>query len=263
MLNATELNNRYLEWVKEQTSMKQLHKGTVRIDSPFTDPFNDGLVMYVSEIPNSSQIILTDDGWSNDNLESQGVFIDRSPQRRKLLLDHLASFGVNWREARLEISGPSEDFGRLKTNLLQAMIFVNDMFVLAPRPTQNFFFEDVAVFFQSNNIRVLKNAAFMGQSGLTHNFEFSIPGAENVPRKLIKLLSSANNSIFAKAIFTDIYETKQQQVEPTKFFVILNDRNRKNQPKPVNKDILKLFNQAGATPVPYTKREEYVATFSE
>lgn len=263
MLNATELSQQYLNWVTQQTSFKQLNAGTVRIDSPFTDAYQDGLVMYALQSNDPEAITLTDDGWSNENLESHGLFINRSPQRKKMLLDQLATYGVSWQDDCLEITGKLEDFGHLKGNLLQAMIFVNDMFVLAPKQTQTFFFDDVELYFEAHQIRVLKNAAFMGKSGLTHNFEFSIPGTNTIPRKLIKLLSSPNNSTFAKAIFTDIYETRQQQVEPTKFFVFLNDRNRKNDPKTTNGEILSLFERAGATPVPYTERENYTAIFSE
>lgn len=263
MLDAEHLNNQYLKWVKSRTVAKRLASGTVRIDGPFSDSYHDDLVMYVSLIPHSSSILLSDDGWSNDNLESHGLYINRSPKRKKLLLDQLSIYGVSWNDGALEISGNVEDFGHLKSNLLQAMVFVNDMFVLAPQQTQSFFFDDVDTFFQAHDIRVIKNAAFMGETGMMHNFEFSIAGNVKVPRKLIKLLSSPNNSTFAKAVFTDIYETKRQQAEPTQFYVFLNDRNRKDEPKKINPDILSLFNQITATPVLYTERERFVKDFLE
>lgn len=263
VLDAEDLSNRYSDWVKEATSFKQLNTSTVRIDTPFSDNYNDGIVMYAQMVHGSSALLLTDDGWSNENLESHGLYVDRSSRRKQQILTQLASYGVTWNNGKLEITGKLENFGRMKNNLLQAIIFVNDMFVLAPRQTQSYFFEDVDVFFSSHNIRVLKNAAFMGKSGMTHNFEFSIPGSKDVPRKLIKLLSSPNNPVFAKAVFTDIYETKQQQVEPTSFYVFLNDRNKRKEPKELNQDISNLLIQAGATTVPYTKRDNFVNTFKE
>ncbi|MHA3065755.1 DUF1828 domain-containing protein [Lacticaseibacillus saniviri] len=263
MLDINKLSKNHLEWANDHTAFKQLKSGAVRIESPFFDSFNDGLVMYAIQDASSGKITLTDDGWTNENLENHGLYISRSPSRKKILTDQLKSYGVQWVDEELTITGSENDFGQMKVRMLQAMIFVNDMFILAPKHTSNFFFDDLDVYFSSHNIRVLKNASFMGLSGLTHNFEFSIAGTEKIPRKLIKLLSTPNNSVFAKAIFTDIYETKQQQIEPTNFFVILNNRNRKNETKEINPDITELFNQIGAIPVLYTERSQYVDTFSE
>ncbi|WP_415650439.1 hypothetical protein [Schleiferilactobacillus perolens] len=51
------------------------------------------------------------------------------------MLNQLHAYGVVWKDEELNITGNSNDFGRLTNQLLQAMIFVNNMFVLAPEQT--------------------------------------------------------------------------------------------------------------------------------
>ncbi|ERL64751.1 DUF1828 domain-containing protein [Schleiferilactobacillus shenzhenensis] len=261
MLTIKELSARHLAWAKDKTQLTQLDNDTIKVESPFVDSFNDGLAIYVVPADKDNQIMLTDDGWTNDNLESHGLFLSRSPRRLQDLVQQLRVYGVTFSDYELTITGSQNDFGRLKDRLLQAMIFANDMFTLAPTDTSRYFHEDVEQYFSANSIRTIKNVSYVGASGLTHKFDFAIPGNNRVPMKLIKLLGNPNNPIFAQSIFTDIYETQQQQTEATNYFVFLN--NEKIQSRGLNPDILALFNQVSATPVPFTERQRFLSTFSE
>ncbi|WP_346401361.1 DUF1829 domain-containing protein, partial [Listeria monocytogenes] len=64
-------------------------------------------------------------------------------------------------------------------------------------------------FLEKNNIRAFQNANFVGNSGMTHKFEFSIPGIKNIPDKLIKTLNVPNNEMYAKALTADVKNTAE------------------------------------------------------
>ena len=52
---------------------------------------------------------------------------------------------------------------------MQAILFINDMFMLARNNTGSIFVEDVGEFLTANNIRATANVAFYGNSGMTLN----------------------------------------------------------------------------------------------
>lgn len=50
---------------------------------------------------------------------------------------------------------------------MQAILFTNDMFMLARNNTGSIFVEDVGEFLTANNIRATANVAFYSNSGMT------------------------------------------------------------------------------------------------
>lgn len=122
------------------------------------------------------------------------------------------------------------EFPIAKHRLLQAILFVNDMFMLAPKTTENLFLQDVENFFEMHGIRTNRNVSFIGKSGLIHKFEFAIPGIKEIPGRLIKTMSSGNNSMYAKSILTDVQEIRPVVEYDTVFYVFFNDieHNEKN-----------------------------------
>lgn len=105
--------------------------------------------------------------------------------------------------------------------------------------------------------------AYIGASGLTHKYDFSIPGIDNIPMKLIKTLASPNNPMFAKSILADVEQTKPVLEDQGDFYVFLNDYNaNKDSTVSVNPDIMRLFKGNGIKPVLYSERENYVEELS-
>jgi len=261
MINAHSLNQDYLSWLNANTSFEQINTETVRIDSPFTDADNDEIVMYAIQTT-SNTLRLTDDGWTLDNLAARGVTFTHSSHRQKLLHHQLIAYGVRLDNDALIVETELRHFAEAKHRLLQAILFINDMFILAPAKRPHVFLEDVAHFLTQNNIRTNQNMAYVGESGLIHKFDFSIPGIDQIPAKLIKVLSGANNPLIAKATLADIEQTRPITPGPSEFYVFLNDWG-KEQPKTINPDILSLFRLNGITPLLFSQRNEYLATLTQ
>lgn len=258
MFNSNDLKKKYNKWITSEFEYHDLDKGVVRIDAPFYDRHNDSLILYAL-IDKFGVIKLTDGGYVLDDLESSGVYIFKSSQRKKLLKSQLQSYGVqlDTEDHSLFVNTNIEDFPSSKHRLLQAMLFTNDMFMLNKRNNTQVFFEDVAQFLESNNIRAFQNASFTGASGMVHKFEFSIPGIKHIPDKLIKTLNVPNNEMYAKALTTDVHNTAEVVSRPTNFYVFINDTEKEIKP-----DIISLLKHEKIKVVPFSLKNEYIEELS-
>jgi len=74
-------------------------------------------------------------------------------KRKRLLASTLNGFGVQRDGDALIIRATATTFSLRKHNLVQAMLEVNDMFVLASPVVSGLFYEDVATWLELNEIR--------------------------------------------------------------------------------------------------------------
>lgn len=112
---------------------------------------------------------LTDDGWTLDNLLSRGININKSKKRKTILINQLRGYGISLIDDELTTIVDINHFAEAKNRLLQAILFTNDMFMLALNNTGFIFVEDVGEFLTANNIRATANVAFYGNSGMALN----------------------------------------------------------------------------------------------
>jgi len=254
MLSAKELSSAYIEWLTKNIEFNNLDDNIVRIDTPFYDRHNDSLILYALTEKDSGPLILTDGGYTMDDLEGDGIFINRSKRKKIVLLETLNSYGVKLNENTnaLYLNSSKNVFPQDKHRLLQAMLFVNDMFLTSKQNTKNFFLEDVASYLEESNIRAMTGASFIGSSGMSHKFEFSIAGIKDIPDKLIKILSSPKNDTYAKALVTDVIQTRTAVKRPTVFYTFINDADNE-----ADETTLNLLKQADIVPVPFRKRNNF------
>ena len=255
MITATELSKVYHEWLQEEINFSTVENGAIRIDTPFFDRHNDSLILYA--VPKAeSYLMLTDGGYTLDDLEVEGISVTRSARRKKILFDQLISYGVKYDENNnyLFIESNVEKFPNDKHRLLQAMLFTNDLFLTENKRTKSLFIEDVENYFVEHDIRAIEGASYIGSTGLTHKFEFSIPGSakQNIPDKLIKVLNSPRNDMYAKVLATDVKYTRNVVKPKTEFFTVIN-----NQDKSISLPILNLLSSEGIETIPFLDRGNF------
>lgn len=260
MISASDLATAYFKWIKETIEFSSIDSGTIRIDTPFYDRHNDSLILYA--LPeNDDKLTLTDGGYTLDDLEMDNIFVTNSKKRKNILNDQLSAYGVklDLDNNFLYLDSSISNFPSDKHKLLQAMLFTNDLFLTSRRNTKRIFLEDVQAFFDDNDIRALPDASFMGSTGLTHKFEFSIAGnpKKGVKDKLIKTLNSPSNEMYAKVLATDVRYTKEIMKRPTTFYTIIN-----NSEKPISKSILALLNNENIKTIPFKDRKKFVPELS-
>ena len=114
----------YLAWLKDKTTLRQLDDW-VEITTPYLDRHNDCIQIYAKR--ENSGFLLTDDGYTIDDLEQSGCKLN-SPKRQELLRMTLNGFGVHLHQNALQTHASPVNFPLRKHNLVQAMLAVNDMF---------------------------------------------------------------------------------------------------------------------------------------
>lgn len=251
MLSANELKNDYINWYKNNLHYKSLSDNLVRIDNPFKDSSMDDIIIYAEKNPNDSFITLTDDGYTMFNLRIAGVDINRSKKRQFIFKKNLESYGISYnnKTEELYVKFPIEKFSENKHRLLQCLLFVNDMYILSKNNVKSIFTEDVSEVFDENNIIYSQDIIINGKSGMTHKFEFLIPGMKNKKEKFVKAVSAPNNTTSTKAFVTDVNQAKAVKREkPNEFFFILDNRK-----KPVNVEVYNLLVESGITPINFTE----------
>lgn len=256
MMTAAELSKVYYEWLKEEINFSTIENNIIRIDTPFYNRHNDSIILYAI-LEDEKRIKLTDGGYTLDDLEVEGISITRSKKRRDILLSQLSSYGVSFEEGSnfLYVDSAIERFPNDKHRLLQAMLFTNDLFLTENKKTKSLFIEDVENYFMENDIRAVEGMSYVGTNGLTHKFEFSIPGSpkQNISDKLIKVLSSPNNEMYAKALTTDVRYTRNIVKGNTEFYTIIN-----NQEAEISSPILSLMQEQGIKVIPFLKRGSFI-----
>ncbi|MCT3097625.1 DUF1829 domain-containing protein [Lactococcus lactis] len=258
MIDSNEmekLKKSYIKFVKDNLTYSQLDSGFIRIDTPFYDGSGQQIILYANK--NEDDILtLTDGGYTLDMLETySGFSITKSRAKKDILTKQMNAYGINYdsKDNFLSIETNGSEFPSAKSQLIQAMLFASDMFMLSDNSVKTIFQDDVAAFLEENEIRALRNFSYSGSTGTLHKFDFSIAGFKNIPDKLVKTISTPNNDTYAKALITDVSFTREGYERNADFFAFLND-----QKKDVNKNVIKLLEYENIKCVPFSERDSVI-----
>ena len=243
------LLDRYWVWLKDKTSMRQIGDW-VEITTPYLDRHNDCLQIYAKR--QGSGFVLTDDGYTVEDLEQSGCKID-GPKRQALLRTTLNGFGVRIQEATkaLEVQASADDFALRKHSLLQAMLAVNDLFYVAsPSAVANLFQEDVVTWLDISEIRYTPNVTLAGKSGFGHRFDFVIPKSKAWPERVLRVINQPNRDKAQAVVFAWL-DTRDIRAPESRAYAILNDSDR-----PIAPQVLTAMRNYDVSPVPWSNREE-------
>lgn len=243
-----QLVETYAHWLKEKLKVKKIG-GVCELTTPFVDRHNDYLQLYIKATP--SGLLLTDDGYIIRDLEISGL--EFNTERRKNELNTILNgFGVKLHRDCLEVEARPDNFPQKKHNLLQAMIAINDLFVLTPAKIASFFKEDVERFLSLHDIRFTKDINFIGKSGFNHHFDFIIPMSKKEPEKILRAINNpTKNNVSAMLFSWD--DTRKIRSENSIALAVLND-----QDKEITPDTLHALKAYEIEPMVWSKREGYV-----
>ncbi|MBA7558196.1 hypothetical protein ES705_50989 [subsurface metagenome] len=249
-----DLVDTYIEWFKQKISVRDT-EGVCEITTPFLDRHNDHLQIYVKKVGDT--LILTDDGYTIRDLALSGFKI-ASGKREQVLHSILNGFGVRLQGDEIIAEARTENFPKKKHNIIQAMLAVNDLFVMAKPMVASVFREDVENFLRYHQIRFTPSVKFTGKSGFDQSFDFVIPESQKRPERVIKAINRPDRQSISILIFlwTDTKDVRPV-VESTAYGV-LNDSEQTVSP-----DIESALQQYGIKPLFWSKREEYVEELAE
>jgi len=135
--DCEELIDAYVQWLRQGISVEMLEKAC-KLTTPFLDRHNDHLQIYA--VKQKGKIVLSDDGYVLADLRTSGLDL-KTPKRRAVLEAVLNGFGVRTDGKQIMIEASQRNLGQRLHALVQAMLAVNDMFVMAQPRVAGFFME--------------------------------------------------------------------------------------------------------------------------
>ena len=238
----------YFKWLNVNTSTKLINDTWSEITTPYLDRHNDCLQIYAKKEDN--KIILTDDGYIIDDLESSGCFLD-SPRRIEILNTTLRGFGVTCDNNQLIVNTSVDNFPQKKHDLIQAMLAVNDLFYLSKPQIQNLFLDDVVSWFDENDIRYVQKAKFTGKSGFDNMFDFSIPKSKKYSERLVQTITNPTKDNSLNLVFKWL-DTKDERPTESVLYALLNDTD-----KAITSQVNEAFSNYGINVMPWSEKENF------
>ena len=236
----------YATWLRDKTSLRQV-SDWVEITTPYLDRHNDYIQIYAKRTDGG--LVLTDDGYTIDDLEQSGCKLN-SPKRQDLLKLALNGFGVQLQGNRLEVRASTENFALRKHNLVQSILSVNDMFYLAEPMIVSLFYEDVVAWLDRLDIRYTPKVKFTGKSGYDHLFDFVIPKSRSQPERIVHTMNRPSRDT-AEAIAFAWIDTKEVRPPDSRAYALLNDSEHLVVPA-----VLDALRSYDVRPVTWRSREE-------
>ena len=220
-----DLAKKYTDWLYKNMTQEKIDDNLYELTTPFLDRHNDYTQIYI-KYNSDSTITISDYGYKIDDLLMSG-FNFESSKRKHLLNQVINKFGLSLNGDVIYTNVTNlNSLPEAKHRLLQAMIYINDMFILNRANVQSLFYEDVAKYFEIKNIPYFSDFSLTGKSKLSHNFDFALPKTISKPERLIKLMNSPNRTDLFSQIMFSWDDTKPQRDRDSSLIVILNDYNK-------------------------------------
>lgn len=248
ILDPVQLKEEYINWLEDEIKLEKIDE-YIEITSPFLDRYNDYLQIY-AKIEKDNEIFLTDDSYTINNLKMSGIDIN-SPKRKQLLNSFLNKYRVKLDNDSLVIKAGIEDFPQKILFLMQAMLNVDDMFMLSQNKVASIFLDDIKNFLDGKEIFYSENVNFIGKSGFFYSYDYLIQRTKNKPERLCKAINNPNKQNFQSTMFM-WNDTKETRNADSQLIVFLNDENR------IDPSIIEGFKNYEVNAVPWSKREKYL-----
>lgn len=251
MHSIDRLIDSYVAFVKESINTQQIDDSTYEIETPFLDRRNDFIMLYVIfDKENKNSLTLTDSGFTLADLEQSGLEFN-SPKRKEELRTILNGFGVqlDGKDKSLFVKATPETFAHKKHGLIQALLSINDMFVLAQNKVMNLFYEDVGLFLDENDIRYASNIILEGKSHFNHKFEYLITKSKKAPERTIKLLNRPKMENLKATLFA--FEDTREKRDGVGY-IILNDETG------VKPELVQGVHEYGIHPILWSQKENHL-----
>lgn len=248
MIDINSLINKYIQYIHANFEIEEIDKKTYEITTPFLDSSNDYIVIYA--LINGDKIKLSDDSDTLNSLALKGMQFNTEKRQQELEII-LNGFGIQRENNELFVEASVSNFASKQHNILQALISVNDMFVLANNKISSFFFDDVARFLDSIDARYISSVSLEGKSHLNHKFDFIISKSKKSKERLIKLLNNPKKDNLKSSLFSFL-DLQDDRVKNSESIIILNDSNIT-----VPDDITQATNQYGIKPILWSQKEAY------
>jgi hypothetical protein len=253
-----KLIDEYIGWLRGGLSVQEVGE-SCELTTPFLDRHNDHLQIYATR--RNGSILLSDDGYVLSDLRTSGIDLDATTKKRKMVLEGILNgLGVRTENGQLLVEASAKNVGQRLHSLVQAMLAVNDMFVLAQPRVAGFFFEDVQRFLDDNEIRYTARVKLAGKSGYDHGVDFLIPKSRKRPERILQAIANPKKENISPYLWilsdTRAARTTNSQAE-AEAYAFLNDQEHE-----IGGDVLEALAAYHVTPAIWSHRSEYVESLA-
>ncbi len=238
----------YVAWLRKGLSVESL-ENACELTTPFLDRHNDHIQIYA--IKRDGKVILSDDGYILSDLRSSGLELI-TPKRKEMFDSVLNGFGVHLEGNQLIVETSERNIGQRLHVLIQAMLAINDMFMMAQPRVASFFWEDVRAFLETHDIRYSPRVKIAGRSGFDHAIDFLIPKSRTRPERFIQAINAPNKNTIGTYLFT-LTDTRESRGDESEAYAFLNDQERK-----VGGDVVEALEAYKVTPALWSQRDRHV-----
>lgn len=225
-MSAQNLVKEYYDWLHKNTEVSSnVNSEWSIITTPFIGIFNDFIEIFIKI--KDGKVFLSDDGCTINNLNQIGVDISRSKNRKKIFESILTNFGVKEIKGELQAECSIENFPQKKHSFLEALIGLNDMFVLSKPSVSLIFKDDVDEYLESIGVVYTKDIKFAGISGIDFTFDFLILRKHD--EKIIRAINQINTTTLTTFLYAwdDIHEIRKKASRKNmSAFAIINDEKK-------------------------------------
>jgi hypothetical protein len=244
-----KLIDEYVGWLRQGLSVEQVGEAC-ELTTPFFDRHNDHLQVYATR--RNGNTILSDDGYILSDLRTSGLEVD-TPKRKLVLDSVLKGLGVRAENEQLLVEASAANLGQRLHSLVQAMLAVNDMFVMAQSRVASFFFEDVRNFLDSHDVRYTPRVKLAGKSGYDHGVDFLIPKSRKRPERILQAIATPKkDNIFAYLWTLSDTRAARAAESEAEAYAFLND-----QEQAVGGDVIEALNAYDVIPAIWSQRSNY------
>jgi Domain of unknown function DUF1828/Domain of unknown function DUF1829 len=243
-----QLIDSYLDWLRKGLSVEAVGKAC-ELTTPFLDRHNDHLQIYA--LQRNGTIVLSDDGYILSDLRTSGLDLN-TPKRLEVVKAILNGLGVRLDGNQLIVEASNRNLGQKVHSLVQAMLAVNDMFVMAQPRVATFFWEDVRVFLEEHDVRFSPRVKIAGRSGYDHAIDFLIPKSRTKPERFVQAINAPTKSTIGSYLFA-LTDTREVRPEKPEAYAFLNDRDHE-----VGGDVIEALEAYEVRAARWSQREQYV-----
>lgn len=251
---AGTLARSYLSWIRTNVTEEALDETTTELTTPFLDRHNDHIQIY-AERHDHDLFLLTDDGYITSELKASGVE-RRGSRRQELFQGLLSGYGVTLVGNELQVEADPSNLGQRVHNLVQAMLSLDDMFVLSEPQVKQVFIEDVTNFLDDSNVRYSPRVKIAGKSGLDHMVNFVIPKSRGAPERILQAINNPRRDRVESLLFA-ANDTRAVRGMDVTYFALINDSKRE-----VPSDIINALSAYEISARPWSRRDEIVESLA-
>jgi len=218
--DVKKLMDDYWQWMRDRTVLKEVKSGLCEISTPFLDRHNDGFQIYAKK--DGGEIILSDDGYTIRDLKYSGWSIN-TPKKKELIERILNINGVEREKDRDELSvrTSAADFPSRKSDLINAMMQINDLYVTSRSNITSLFLDDVGDWLVEKGQFPSKTVKLKGISKVDFQVDFLIPPTKTANEKAMQAVNRPTMESLAMANLL----AKELSQRKTEVHLMLNDKN--------------------------------------